>query len=813
MSEKILHTDIAEAGALKPLQDELIATIKILNTMEGDVKAVALAVKGMLASNKTDTLKDIDDLRKKTQQANEAFSAQENIIRQLKTANAKLAEVNSDISKELAAVNVELGRNNQLNKENAKLASDQTGAYEKASITLNKYRKAWKDLAIVNKENTAEAKALKTQIDQLDASLKRVDAATGQHQRNVGNYGGAIQGIRLQMNQLTREVPSTINNMSSMFLAFSNNLPMMADQIANLRKENELLKASGQKATPVWRALATSFFSFGTALSAGIALLTLYGAEVMNGIKSMLGFTVVTKEQKEALEEHKKMMENIAEEHAKQAISIETLTSVINDENVSLEIKKQAYRELQKLIPEISSLTYEQATSQDVLNAAVARQLRLIELKADFEIYQEQLIADRRQKLYEQRKSDEQKIIELEKEKLDINQREQLVKKDSSVIFTMYDVMRREQIEEEIALLKRSSAEKAAAVQAEILDIERLGQEAADALKERQRLLKNRKHEESELEKAAAKQRKAAEDLENEERNARLDENLEKQKLNNFKLAETEKDLDKELSKIFKKRKEEEKAKQELIQSATRLLQKSINERLAIQEKEAEKEIENSEKRQAALQELAIKGVQDASNTIAFEERKQAELEAKRIKQQKNQKRTELIFAGLKAYSANVERNPSGALAATLKDITALTTALSSLPTFFEGTENTGKGGDLDGKGGFAAVLHPNERVLTAEQNKKIGDLSNKELADLAALHRINMTSFDRVPMSAHVFDDRLITKTEAVADKIENLTKVIENRPVVHDRFDEVEKLVKHYSETKHKKETTVRRVGRYGR
>lgn len=51
-------------------------------------------------------------------------------------------------------------------------------------------------------------------------------------------------------------------------------------------------------------------------------------------------------------------------------------------------------------------------------------------------------------------------------------------------------------------------------------------------------------------------------------------------------------------------------------------------------------------------------------------------------------------------------------------------------PTFFKGTEDTGPGGKADDKGGFHAVLHPHERVLTAEENKKLKGISNRELVE-----------------------------------------------------------------------------------
>ena len=58
---------------------------------------------------------------------------------------------------------------------------------------------------------------------------------------------------------------------------------------------------------------------------------------------------------------------------------------------------------------------------------------------------------------------------------------------------------------------------------------------------------------------------------------------------------------------------------------------------------------------------------------------------------------------------------------------------IATIPTFFEGTEDTGRHGEgIDGRGGFHAILHPNERVIPKKQNDIIGDLSNQELASLA---------------------------------------------------------------------------------
>lgn len=52
-----------------------------------------------------------------------------------------------------------------------------------------------------------------------------------------------------------------------------------------------------------------------------------------------------------------------------------------------------------------------------------------------------------------------------------------------------------------------------------------------------------------------------------------------------------------------------------------------------------------------------------------------------------------------------------------------------SAPSFFVGTADTGNGGYADGKGGFAAVLHPHEAVINAEKNSEAPGLAKAWLS------------------------------------------------------------------------------------
>lgn len=163
-----------------------------------------------------------------------------------------------------------------------------------------------------------------------------------------------------------------------------------------------------------------------------------------------------------------------------------------------------------------------------------------------------------------------------------------------------------------------------------------------------------------------------------------------------------------------------------------------------------DKEIQASKDRQSQLTELAKNGIEDAADNLAFEQRKQAELEIKREKAIQRQKFVELGLNALKTYTSKLENKDKNALGSTIKDISLLTAFIRTLPTFYTGIENTGKGGNLDDKGGFLSVLHPEERVLTANQNKKIGGLDNETVASVMQMYRFNLLKPVQAPTNSN---------------------------------------------------------------
>ena len=116
---------------------------------------------------------------------------------------------------------------------------------------------------------------------------------------------------------------------------------------------------------------------------------------------------------------------------------------------------------------------------------------------------------------------------------------------------------------------------------------------------------------------------------------------------------------------------------------------------------------------------------------------------------------------------------PAGqALAQTGAELLALQSLVNSLPSFRDGTENTGNGGSIDSHGGFHAILHPNEMVIPSAGRDLIPHgMSTMEVAMAARESRMQEA---QKPDHA----------TDVLAKKLDSIERAIKQQPVLTDRI-----------------------------
>lgn len=126
---------------------------------------------------------------------------------------------------------------------------------------------------------------LKTELQGLEEQKKK----TGSTPLMGDDPAPKLNNVRMSMQQIARELPSLAMGPQMFFLAISNNIPMFTDTLASARKEYEALTDAGKKATPVWKQVLSSLFSWQTAMSALITLSVVYGKEIGGWVKSLFG--------------------------------------------------------------------------------------------------------------------------------------------------------------------------------------------------------------------------------------------------------------------------------------------------------------------------------------------------------------------------------------------------------------------------------------------------------------------------------------------------------------------------------------------
>lgn len=235
-------------------------------------------------------------------------------------------------------------------------------------------------------QEAANIQALTGQVRGLEAGLKELKktkeetAKTQPIDIDTEAVTRKTNNLKMQFSQVARELPSLAMGPQMFILAISNNLPMLADAIADVRKQNELLAASGQKGVPVWKQLASSVFSWQTALVAAISLGIVFGKDIMDWVKNL------GKANKE-LSETQKLQQAVNTSHreggkaaSEESAKLKILYTASQDSSKSMKERNKAVDELQKMYPSyFGKLTNEAilagkaASAYDDLTKAIIR--------------------------------------------------------------------------------------------------------------------------------------------------------------------------------------------------------------------------------------------------------------------------------------------------------------------------------------------------------------------------------------------------------------------------------------------------------
>lgn len=222
-------------------------------------------------------------------------------------------------------------------------------------------------------------KALLTQISNVQKELNAAEQASGRFQRNVGNYASAWNGLGFSVQQVARELPSLAVSANTFFLAISNNIPILVDEIAKARKEYAAFKAelaAGNKdvkaVAPVWQQLTKSLISWQTALVVGLTLLSVYGKDVIKWIGSLGKAEEAIKNLYTAQRDLYNVTSTGIEQSSKEITKLNSLYKIATDVTRTTKERNDAVKELKRSFP--SHL--KNLSDESIKNGEVAKSIK-----------------------------------------------------------------------------------------------------------------------------------------------------------------------------------------------------------------------------------------------------------------------------------------------------------------------------------------------------------------------------------------------------------------------------------------------------
>jgi len=339
----------------KAERDELLGIQRVIAEKEkAAAKEDALILKQLANEDKANAArlkraqKEEEILNRLIKKEEEA-AAKKELIRQKQMKSLEVAE-----AKEMKMISEAAKQKELANEREEKALAKLNNAYEQLKVQYKKAADEAKRLGAEFGVNDSRATAAAGSAMKLYNSLLAVEKSVGQAQRQVGQYNQAA----FAMTQVLREMPAFTYSLATGFMAISNNIPILVDEITKLKASNEALKASGGTTIPIWKTLMS-------AITSPVGLITI----ATTAITFLAAKTDIFKS---SADEAAKSAENLAKSiteigkaaessYENQVQNAQALIDIVSDLGKGEKVRTEAFKELQKLYPQyLKDLTQEQ---------------------------------------------------------------------------------------------------------------------------------------------------------------------------------------------------------------------------------------------------------------------------------------------------------------------------------------------------------------------------------------------------------------------------------------------------------------------
>lgn len=258
--DKIINIRVKYSDLIKGMSE----SAKRIDTLNDHISELKSGLKGLKAARKAGTI-DEEAYNEQVAQTTQELVANREEVKALQSAMRLFSrEIQDNIKEEK---NLE-GSVNGLRKS----IRDLTAQYNA--------------LSAADREGSV-GNGIAERISKMQAQVSAAEQRLGNFRSNVGNYQSAFDGLNVSVSQIVRELPSATMGANMFFLAISNNIPMLVDEINKLRAANKLAMKEGKQGVPILKQLGAAVFSWNSLISVGITLLTVYGKDIVSWIGNL----------------------------------------------------------------------------------------------------------------------------------------------------------------------------------------------------------------------------------------------------------------------------------------------------------------------------------------------------------------------------------------------------------------------------------------------------------------------------------------------------------------------------------------------
>lgn len=319
--DKIINIRVKYSDLIKGMSE----SAKRIDTLNDRISELKSGLKGLKAARKAGTI-DEEAYNEQVAQTTQELVANREEIKALQSAMRLYSrEIQDNIKEEK---NLE-GSVNGLRKS----IHDLTAQYNA--------------LSAADREGSV-GNGIAERISKMQAQVSAAEQRLGNFRSNVGNYQSAFDGLNVSVSQIVRELPSATMGANMFFLAISNNIPMLVDEINKLRAANKLAMKEGKQGVPILKQLGAAVFSWNSLISVGITLLTVYGKDIVSWIGNLFKGREAAMTMAEAQAEVNKQMAESSGNYGDQVAKLRALQLQWNQLGDDLKVKTEFVKKNQE---------------------------------------------------------------------------------------------------------------------------------------------------------------------------------------------------------------------------------------------------------------------------------------------------------------------------------------------------------------------------------------------------------------------------------------------------------------------------------